>query len=69
MLKMLYKCTMNLPPTENLCDCRKCERVVLAPLGSDMHLEMCQSLWLTAKATLGQRSAPGGIGQILHNKK
>ena len=30
----------------------------LAPLGSYMHLEMCQSLTLTAEATLGQRSAP-----------
>ena len=31
---------------------------MFAPLGSYMHLEMCQSLMLTAEATLGQRSAP-----------
>lgn len=30
---------------------------MLAPLGSYMHLEMCQSLVLTAKVTSGQRSA------------
>lgn len=45
-------------PTENLCDRRKGQRVMFAPLGSYMHLEMCQSLMLTAEATLGQRSAP-----------
>ena len=31
---------------------------MFAPLGSYMHLEMCQSLMLTAEATLGQRCAP-----------
>ena len=50
---------------ENMCVCvtaGEVKGVVLAPLGSYMHLEMCQSLTLTAKATLGQRSAPAGIG-------
>lgn len=54
-------------PTENLCDYREGQEFMLDSLGSYMHLEMCQSLMLTAKVTLGQRSAPQGSGYILHN--
>lgn len=49
-------------PTENLSDYREGQEFMLASLGSYMHLEMCQSLMLTAKVTLGQSSAPEGIG-------
>lgn len=45
-------------PTENLCDLGKGQRVASAPLGSYLHLEMCQSLVLTVKSTSGQRSSP-----------
>lgn len=59
----------NKPPPLKPVWIQEMSKGVLAPLGSYMHLEMCQSLMLTAKATVGQRSAPGGIGQILHNEK
>lgn len=45
-------------PAANLCEGWKGQRVTLVPPGSYKHLEMCQSLTLTAEATLGQSSAP-----------
>lgn len=48
--------------TVNMHDCKERSVVMMAPLGSYMHSEMCQSLMLTAKATSGQRSAPKDIG-------
>lgn len=54
---------IELHPLKTTCvTARKVKEVMLASLGSYMHLEMCQSLMLTAKATLVQRSAPEGIG-------
>lgn len=49
-------------PAANLCDHRGGQEFTLSSLGSYMHFEMCQSLMLTAKVTLGQRSAPEGVG-------
>lgn len=53
---------VKLRPIETCATAGNVTEFTSASPGSYMHLEICQSLMLTAKATLGQRSAPGGTG-------